>query len=189
LTFNIIKRSGERHPRRFAIGLPAEGLHWFTIIQPRPGADSINLRQTDAIARAALGLASTDQAAPDQLSPPGGPDPCHHRPSSEAKDLRVWLEPKSHSVEGHSSKCTLFFNGRSIWGPSSCHGNSIQLRDALQAADPRFDLKIQDKPKTIEGHIKTISVKRGNQLDLNRLSIHDNMSGLYGAIKRVTNLS
>jgi len=32
-------------------------------------------------------------------------------------DLRVWIEPKGHSIEGHTAQCTLTFNGRVIWGP------------------------------------------------------------------------
>ncbi|KAH6611847.1 hypothetical protein C7974DRAFT_406401 [Boeremia exigua] len=188
-TYNIIKDSKKPHPRRFAIGVPAEGLHWFTTIQPRPGADSINLRQTDAIAQAVLRLAERDHLEKDSAGSWAGswavPDELEPAPSHPNKaNLRVFLEPKDHSVEGHTSTCTLYFNDQVIWGPSSCHGNATQIRDALQAADPRFTLKIMPKAKTIEGHAVTISVIRGDKLYLHRLSTHDNMSGLCDAINR-----
>ncbi|RYP18626.1 hypothetical protein DL765_003833 [Monosporascus sp. GIB2] len=57
-----------------------------------------------------------------------------------SNDLKVWLDPKGHSVEGHTAQCTLIFNGRVIWGPRGCHDNTYRLRDALSAADPRFQL-------------------------------------------------
>lgn len=59
-SYNIIK-AGKPHPRRFAIGVPAEGVHWLTNDQPSPLADSINLHQTDVIARAVLTVAAKDQ--------------------------------------------------------------------------------------------------------------------------------
>ncbi|KAF5230827.1 hypothetical protein FANTH_13678 [Fusarium anthophilum] len=60
--YNIVEVNNKPHPRRFALGVPAEGVHWATTIQPRPFVDSISLRQTDAVARAALNLAAKDQS-------------------------------------------------------------------------------------------------------------------------------
>ncbi|KAI1074810.1 hypothetical protein F5B20DRAFT_562485 [Whalleya microplaca] len=68
---------------------------------------------------------------------------------------RVWLDCKEKTVEGHTKQCILFFDGKEIWGPTSCHDNTTQLRDALHKADSRFDLQIMEKPKTIEGHTRT----------------------------------
>ncbi|KAK4222632.1 putative nuclear RNA binding protein, partial [Podospora fimiseda] len=95
---------------------------------------------------------------------------------------RIWLEKKEHSVEGHTAVCTLRFNNTIIWGPSSCHHNTTQLRDALYQVDPRFTLEIWEKPKTIQGHTYSISVMAGNRLYLDHLSTHANMIGLYQAI-------
>ncbi|RYP38289.1 hypothetical protein DL767_002620 [Monosporascus sp. MG133] len=95
---------------------------------------------------------------------------------------RVWLDPKDHSVEGHTKQCLLTFNGAIIWGPTSCHDNTTKLRDALKEADSRFDIIIMEKPKTVEGHTAYISVSRGDKVYLDKLSTHDNMTGLCKAI-------
>ncbi|CZS82968.1 unnamed protein product [Fusarium graminearum] len=58
--FKVMNKAGESHSRRFALGVPAEGVHWATTIQPRPCMDSISLRQTDIVARAALRLGAGD---------------------------------------------------------------------------------------------------------------------------------
>ncbi|KAI2607725.1 uncharacterized protein GGS25DRAFT_497203 [Hypoxylon fragiforme] len=95
---------------------------------------------------------------------------------------RVWIEPKEHSVEGHTKQCILTFKGQVKWGPHSCHDNTTSRRDALHKADSRFDILIMDKPKTIEGHIATISVSAGDTVYLDKLSTHDNMEGLCKAV-------
>ncbi|KAF5862090.1 hypothetical protein ETB97_012155 [Aspergillus alliaceus] len=99
-----------------------------------------------------------------------------------SNDLQVWLEPKRKSVEGHTAQCTLSFNGRVIWGPRHCHNNTYQLRDALSAADSRFQLAISNRHKTVEGHTYSISVKSGSRVYLNRLSTHGHMKELCQAI-------
>ncbi|KAK4222631.1 hypothetical protein QBC38DRAFT_374693 [Podospora fimiseda] len=96
--------------------------------------------------------------------------------------LRVWLEPKGHSVEGHTAQCTLSFKGRVVWGPHSCHNNTAKLADALHAADSRFRLTIRNKHKTIEGHTYTVSLMAGGHLYLDRLSTHASILGLCQAI-------
>ncbi|KAK6343885.1 hypothetical protein TWF696_007539 [Orbilia brochopaga] len=99
-----------------------------------------------------------------------------------SNDLKVWVDSKRHSVEGHTAKCSLSFNGRIIWGPYHCHANTYRLRDALAAADPRFQLTVSERYKSIEGHTYTISVMAGGHLYLDRLSTHGHMVGLCKAI-------
>ncbi|MEW1724275.1 FAD/NAD(P)-binding protein [Streptomyces sp. NPDC093109] len=50
----LVDRQGRPHPRRFAIGVPTEGVHWVTAAGARPGVDSVMLSDTDAVARAGL---------------------------------------------------------------------------------------------------------------------------------------
>ncbi|KAI8681067.1 HET domain-containing protein [Fusarium keratoplasticum] len=57
-------------------------------------------------------------------------------------DFRIWTEPKSHSLEGHIFNGTLLFNGNAIWGPRSCHDNTVDLINALSDADPRFTMSM-----------------------------------------------
>ncbi|QXE37059.1 FAD/NAD(P)-binding protein [Streptomyces sp. GMY02] len=52
--YHLIGRQGEPHPRRFALGVPTEGVHWVTAAGARPGVDSVMLSDTDAVARAIL---------------------------------------------------------------------------------------------------------------------------------------
>lgn len=52
--YRLINRQGRPHPRRFAIGVPTEGVHWVTAAGARPGVDSVTLSDADAVARAAL---------------------------------------------------------------------------------------------------------------------------------------
>jgi uncharacterized NAD(P)/FAD-binding protein YdhS len=52
--YRLIGRQGRPHPRRFAVGVPTEGVHWVTAAGARPGVNSVTLTDTDAVARAAL---------------------------------------------------------------------------------------------------------------------------------------
>ncbi|MFI6015969.1 FAD/NAD(P)-binding protein [Streptomyces sp. NPDC051243] len=52
--YRLIDRQGRVHPRRFAFGVPTEGVHWVTAAGARPGVDSVTLSDADAVARAAL---------------------------------------------------------------------------------------------------------------------------------------
>ncbi|MFI1156877.1 FAD/NAD(P)-binding protein [Streptomyces sioyaensis] len=52
--YHLIEADGRRHPRRFAVGVPTEGVHWVTAAGARPGVGSVTLADTDAVARAAL---------------------------------------------------------------------------------------------------------------------------------------
>ncbi|MER7758933.1 FAD/NAD(P)-binding protein [Streptomyces sp. NPDC097619] len=55
--YHLIDGEGEAHPRRFAFGVPTESVHWVTAAGIRPGVNSVTLGDSDAIARAVLGLA------------------------------------------------------------------------------------------------------------------------------------
>ncbi|MEU9122414.1 FAD/NAD(P)-binding protein [Streptomyces sp. NPDC048506] len=52
--YRLVEADGRHHPRRFAIGVPTEGVHWVTAAGARPGVGSVTLADTDAVARAAL---------------------------------------------------------------------------------------------------------------------------------------
>ncbi|MCK7626754.1 FAD/NAD(P)-binding protein [Streptomyces sp. RS10V-4] len=65
--YHVLGADGRPHPRRFAVGVPTEGVHWVTAAGARPGVGSVTLADTDAVARAALRAAG----APP---PPIGPD-------------------------------------------------------------------------------------------------------------------
>ncbi|MPY64803.1 FAD-binding protein, partial [Streptomyces spongiae] len=52
--YHLIDRQGASHTRRFAFGVPTEGVHWVTAAGARPGVDSVTLSDADAVARAAL---------------------------------------------------------------------------------------------------------------------------------------
>lgn len=50
----LIDQNGIAHPRRYAFGVPTEGVHWVTAAGIRPGVNSVTLTESDAIARAIL---------------------------------------------------------------------------------------------------------------------------------------
>ncbi|MEU0966951.1 FAD/NAD(P)-binding protein [Streptomyces sp. NPDC005917] len=58
--YRLIDRQGRPHPRRFAVGVPTEGVHWVTAAGARPGVDSVTLSDADAVARAVLRTAATE---------------------------------------------------------------------------------------------------------------------------------
>ncbi|MFG2094321.1 FAD/NAD(P)-binding protein [Streptomyces sp. NPDC048612] len=60
--YHLIGADGRRHPRRFAVGVPTEGVHWVTAAGARPGVGSVTLADTDAVARAALRAAAQGTA-------------------------------------------------------------------------------------------------------------------------------
>ncbi|MFI6168318.1 FAD/NAD(P)-binding protein [Nocardia sp. NPDC051052] len=55
--YHLVDAAGRPHPRRFAFGVPTEGVHWVTAAGIRPGVNSVTLVDSDAIARAVLGVA------------------------------------------------------------------------------------------------------------------------------------
>jgi uncharacterized NAD(P)/FAD-binding protein YdhS len=56
--YRLVDRQGRAHPRRFAFGVPTEGVHWVTAAGARPGVDSVTLSDADAVARAVLRAAT-----------------------------------------------------------------------------------------------------------------------------------
>lgn len=56
--YHLINRQGRSHTRRFAFGVPTEGVHWVTAAGARPGVDSVTLSDADAVARAVLRTAA-----------------------------------------------------------------------------------------------------------------------------------
>ncbi|WP_442818906.1 FAD/NAD(P)-binding protein [Streptomyces sp. NBC_01235] len=52
--YHLIDSQGRSHTRRFAFGVPTEGVHWVTAAGARPGVDSVTLSDADAVARAVL---------------------------------------------------------------------------------------------------------------------------------------
>ncbi|KAL2280865.1 hypothetical protein FJTKL_12177 [Diaporthe vaccinii] len=58
--YHIIDAWGRPHARRFAVGVPTEGVHWVTAAGVRPGVNSVTLQDNDAMARAALRVAASD---------------------------------------------------------------------------------------------------------------------------------
>ncbi|MET9381540.1 FAD/NAD(P)-binding protein [Streptomyces sp. NPDC002928] len=58
--YHLIDRQGRSHTRRFAFGVPTEGVHWVTAAGARPGVDSVTLSDADAVARAALRAAGAE---------------------------------------------------------------------------------------------------------------------------------
>nr|WP_172386726.1 FAD/NAD(P)-binding protein [Streptomyces sp. MNP-20] len=68
--YHLIDRQGRAHPRRFAFGVPTEGVHWVTAAGARPGVDSVTLSDADAVARAALRAVT---AFPGTTLAPGTP--------------------------------------------------------------------------------------------------------------------
>ncbi|MHA5054240.1 FAD/NAD(P)-binding protein [Streptomyces sp. SD15] len=67
--YRLIDRQGSPHARRFAFGVPTEGVHWVTAAGARPGVDSVTLSDADAVARAAL------RAAMPRTEPRTGSNP------------------------------------------------------------------------------------------------------------------
>ncbi|WP_338696103.1 FAD/NAD(P)-binding protein [Streptomyces sp. Q6] len=59
--YHLIDRQGRPHARRFAFGVPTEGVHWVTAAGARPGVDSVTLADADAVARAALRTVTEDR--------------------------------------------------------------------------------------------------------------------------------
>jgi uncharacterized NAD(P)/FAD-binding protein YdhS len=77
--YRLINRQGRPHLRRFAIGVPTEGVHWVTAAGARPGVDSVTLSDADAVARAALRTLGAPRPEPGSAPGPS--------PAPEAADL------------------------------------------------------------------------------------------------------
>ncbi|MFF4754028.1 FAD/NAD(P)-binding protein [Streptomyces sp. NPDC002514] len=69
--YRLRDRRGTPHPRRFAFGVPTEGVHWVTAAGARPGVDSVTLSDADAVARAVLRTAADSEGKPWPSAEPG----------------------------------------------------------------------------------------------------------------------
>ncbi|MCS0601292.1 FAD/NAD(P)-binding protein [Streptomyces sp. LP11] len=58
--YRLMGRQGVAHARRFAFGVPTEGVHWVTAAGARPGVDSVTLSDADAVAREVLRVAGAE---------------------------------------------------------------------------------------------------------------------------------
>ncbi|MFF1447185.1 FAD/NAD(P)-binding protein [Streptomyces sp. NPDC058274] len=67
--YRLINRQGRAHARRFAFGVPTEGVHWVTAAGARPGVDSVTLSDADAVARAVLRAAGPESEAEAEAEP------------------------------------------------------------------------------------------------------------------------
>ncbi|QQM42265.1 FAD/NAD(P)-binding protein [Streptomyces liliifuscus] len=65
----LVDAAGRAHPRRFAFGVPTEGVRWVTAVGIRPGVGSVTLEDSDAIARAALMLPEAAEVPPPEVPP------------------------------------------------------------------------------------------------------------------------
>jgi uncharacterized NAD(P)/FAD-binding protein YdhS len=81
--YRLIDRQGHTHARRFALGVPTEGVHWVTAAGARPGVDSVTLADADAVARAVLRVATTGRTSPADARP--WPYPQVREPSRTAR--------------------------------------------------------------------------------------------------------
>ncbi|MFG2646725.1 FAD/NAD(P)-binding protein [Streptomyces sp. NPDC048436] len=73
--YHLIDRQGRPHARRFAFGVPTEGVHWVTAAGARPGVDSVTLSDADAVARAVLRAAAGVAGIPSARgAAPSGPE-------------------------------------------------------------------------------------------------------------------
>ncbi|WP_419666761.1 FAD/NAD(P)-binding protein [Streptomyces sp. 2-1] len=66
----LVDAAGRAHPRRFAFGVPTEGVRWVTAVGIRPGVGSVTLEDSDAIARAALMLPEASEVPMSEAPPP-----------------------------------------------------------------------------------------------------------------------
>lgn len=99
-----------------------------------------------------------------------------------SEENRVWLTEKSKTVEGHVNTATLYFNGNKIWGPSGCHDNTVDIQTALRQADPRFELRLERKSHSVEGHTRSINIRARGKMYLENHSCHDNMQSMADRI-------
>ena len=71
--YRLMDRQGRAHSRRFAFGVPTEGVHWVTAAGARPGVDSVTLADADAVARGAL-RAAAGETEPETEAASGWPN-------------------------------------------------------------------------------------------------------------------
>ncbi|TLS21608.1 uncharacterized protein PpBr36_09583 [Pyricularia pennisetigena] len=97
----------------------------------------------------------------------------------------VWLSEKDKTVEGHTNTAALYFNDKLMWGPKSCHDNTVDIQTALRKVDPRLELRLARKDKTVEGHTRAFNIKHNGKDVLTNHSCHDNMGDLATTINTI----
>ncbi|MER5523614.1 FAD/NAD(P)-binding protein [Streptomyces sp. NPDC002677] len=66
--YRVVDARGRSHPRRFAYGVPTEGVHWATAAGIRPGVNSVTLADADAIAHALFSLPPAGPSLPGSVT-------------------------------------------------------------------------------------------------------------------------
>ncbi|WP_051386300.1 FAD/NAD(P)-binding protein [Actinokineospora inagensis] len=66
--YHVIDVDDHPHPRRFALGVPTESVHWVTAAGIRPGVNSVTLGDADAISLTCLGFAAAPAAAREAVA-------------------------------------------------------------------------------------------------------------------------
>ncbi|MFH8679531.1 FAD/NAD(P)-binding protein [Streptomyces lydicus] len=83
--YHLVEADGRPHPRRFAVGVPTEGVHWVTAAGARPGVGSVTLADTDAVARAALRAALGGAGAAETAGAGGAEEVVGRRGAQERR--------------------------------------------------------------------------------------------------------
>ncbi|MBT2440137.1 FAD/NAD(P)-binding protein [Streptomyces sp. ISL-36] len=96
--YHLLDATLRPHPRRFAFGVPTEGVHWVTAAGIRPGVDSVIVGDSDAIARTCLPAADARLAA---LRTRSLPAPYLHRHVPLAWLPSTWAAPAVLAREAH----------------------------------------------------------------------------------------
>lgn len=95
--YHLIDRQGRPHARRFAFGVPTEGVHWVTAAGARPGVDSVTLSDADAVARAALRTAAGVAEIPSGRG--AVPSARGVAPSAEEVESPEWPDVELASID------------------------------------------------------------------------------------------
>ncbi|MCW8099004.1 FAD/NAD(P)-binding protein [Streptomyces tauricus] len=89
--YHLIDRQGRPHGRRFAFGVPTEGVHWVTAAGVRPGVDSVTLSDADAVARAVLRTVAAEVGR--------GAEADEEPPSTPVSTEKPWPKVELASIE------------------------------------------------------------------------------------------
>ncbi|WP_307544804.1 FAD/NAD(P)-binding protein [Streptomyces sp. V3I8] len=97
--YRLIDRQGRPHPRRFAIGVPTEGVHWVTAAGVRPGVDSVTLSDADAVARAVLRTAAAQPGRPERPERPEQAEQAEQAETAPVPSENPWPKVELASIE------------------------------------------------------------------------------------------
>ncbi|MFG2497285.1 FAD/NAD(P)-binding protein [Streptomyces sp. NPDC048441] len=98
--YHLIDRQGRVQTKRFAFGVPTEGVHWVTAAGARPGVDSVTLSDADAVARAVLRTAAGALETPP-ATPARGATPSASEVESPAREVESpdWPDVELASID------------------------------------------------------------------------------------------